>query len=87
MTLFYSHQNALRDPSSVTLRALARRAVARTNAALRIVHQAIVTAKTRRPGFGLMSRDEWPLGADSDQHDPDKKYPQFPLIIGDKWDF
>jgi hypothetical protein len=35
-------------------------------------------------------RDEWPLRPGPDQHDPDKgaaKFPQQPLIIGDKWDF
>jgi hypothetical protein len=37
-----------------------------------------------------MLRDEWPLGPNPDQHDPGQdaaKFPQCPLIIGDKWDF
>jgi hypothetical protein len=75
-------------------RALTRRAVGCTGAVFKIIHQAIMIAKVRRLHRELMLqsalRDEWPLRPDPDQHDPDKgaaKFPQQPLIIGDKWDF
>jgi hypothetical protein len=90
MTLFYSHRDRLRDPAGTRLRVLARRAIGRLGAVLRIVHQSIIAAKTNRLRGALMLRDEWPLGPNPDQHDPGQdaaKFPQCPLIIGDKWDF
>jgi hypothetical protein len=104
MTLFYSHQDRFADltgaiqsriavPSrqmqTKRLRRLARRVLSRVGAALGVIHQAIVTAKTRRLARELMFRpdayDEW-----SREPGPDKdaaKLPQRPLILGDKWDF
>jgi hypothetical protein len=75
-------------------RRLIRRAVGRTGAVLRFLHRAIMTAKVRRLQREIMLqialRDEWPMRPDTDQRDPEKaaaKFPQQPLIIGDKWDF
>jgi hypothetical protein len=56
MTIFYSHQDRLDDLTGGSrtltvlprLRGLARRAIGRTSAAFKIIHQVIVTAKTRR---------------------------------------
>jgi hypothetical protein len=74
---------------------LAHRAAGRTGAAFKILHQAIVTAKTRRLGRELMfhtgSRGDWSLEPKACQgRDLDKDaatFPQRPLILGDKWDF
>ena len=56
MAIFYSHQDRLDDLTGGSrtltvlprLRGLARRAIGRTSAAFKIIHQAVVTAKTRR---------------------------------------
>jgi hypothetical protein len=77
MTVFSYHDRlhdlagASRFPIASRLFALARRAVSRTIAALRILHQAIVTAKTQRLEREPMFRE----------------IPQHPLHLGDKWDF
>jgi hypothetical protein len=86
MTLFYSHQDRPHSLIGLTrspiafpsrqvftrrLRALARRAIVRVSAVLNVLHQAIVTAKTRRAQRELMVHE----------------IPQQPLILGDKWDF
>jgi hypothetical protein len=57
--------------------AFARRATGRTGAALKILHRAIVTAKTRR-----LERE---LTFHAGSHDA-AKLPQLPLILGEKWD-
>jgi hypothetical protein len=108
MTLFYSHEDRFADLTGAIhsrmvppsrqihvrrLRRLARHAVSRIGAVLGMLHQAIVTAKTRRLAHELMFRpdayDEWFRGSD---REPDlgkdaAKLPQRPLILGDKWDF
>jgi hypothetical protein len=96
MIIFYSHQDGLGAPnhgefpiasSRRLLRLFVRRFVNRFRAGLGIVHQAIVAAKLRR------LRQELALRADDHRHgrdDPEKdivKFPQRPLILGDKWDF
>ena len=48
-----------------------RRAIRHTGGFLKIIHEAIVTAKTRRVQRELMLH----------------KVPQRPLILDDKWDF
>jgi hypothetical protein len=109
MTPFYSHQDRFRDSigkdrsgivSSWQMLAKwpyehARRTVSRTSAIFKIVHQAIVTAKTRRLQHELMFhagwRDDWSFQSHShESYDADAggaKFPQRPLILGDKWDF
>jgi hypothetical protein len=109
MTLFYSHEDRFADLNGAIrsrialpsrqmqvrrLRRLVRHAAGHIGAALEVLHQAIVTAKTRRLARELMFRpeayDEWsrepdkqPGGAPTDA----TKLPQRPLILGDKWDF
>jgi hypothetical protein len=104
MTLFYSHEDRFADLTGAIqsriavpsrqmrlrrLRRLARHAVSRVGAVLGMLHQAIVTAKTRRLARELAFRP----GSQNDGFwgpDPDKdatKLPQRPLILGDKWDF
>jgi hypothetical protein len=104
MTLFYSHEDRFADltggirsrialPSRQMqvkqLRRLARRTVSRIGAALGMIHQAIVTAKTRRLARELMFR---PDAYDGWSREPNPegdatKLPQRPLVLGDKWDF
>jgi hypothetical protein len=108
MTLFYSHEDRFADltgairprivlPSRQShlrrLHRLARHAVSRIGAALGTLHQAIVTAKTRRLTRELMflpeAYDDWSSGHDR-QAGPGQdatRLPQRPLILGDKWDF
>jgi hypothetical protein len=61
------------------------RAVQRLRDALSTMHRAIVTAKMQRlrnePAFRIDGYDEPSRGEDA------ARYPQQPLILGDKWDF
>jgi hypothetical protein len=75
MTIFYLHEERLRG--------LVRPALGRIIAAFRIVHQAIVTAKLRRLRRELTFR----VGPRVDPDEDGAKFPQQPLILGDKWDF
>jgi hypothetical protein len=91
MTVFYSHRDPrhglagasrsrIASPWQALARrmgAFARRATGRTGAALKILHRAIVTAKTRR-----LERE---LTFHAGSHDA-AKFPQLPLILGEKWD-
>jgi hypothetical protein len=102
MTVFYSYQDKPRGlPASPLLsswRLLAKRlraltcgTISRTGAALRIIHQGIVTAKARRLQRELMfhtaSRHDRSLQRNSEPNQDAAKFPQRPLILGDKWDF
>jgi hypothetical protein len=77
------------------LRVFARWAIIRTLAALNTFHQAIVAAKTRRLQRELMfqvdPRDDGLVRTDAQEsQNSDKdtaKFPQRPMILGDKWDF
>jgi hypothetical protein len=72
MTLFYMRHDRLHDMAGeIPLSMLVRRAVVRVAAAFKILHQAIVTARTRRAQRELTVHE----------------IPQQPLILGDKWDF
>ncbi|THD71464.1 MAG: hypothetical protein E7813_05480 [Bradyrhizobium sp.] len=86
MTLFCSHQDRPHRPVGLNrspialpsrrmltkqLRVFARRAMGRIGAGFKILHQAIVTAKTRR-----IQREQM-----------FDEIPQQPMILGDKWDF
>jgi hypothetical protein len=74
-------------------RGLARRAIRRTFAALDILHRAIVTAKTRRLRREMMLYADTPdelLSPDAAGSGQDRdllKFPQRPLILGEKWDY
>jgi hypothetical protein len=73
---------------------LAYRVIDRICAAFKTIHHAIVTAKIRRLSreatLHTPSQDKWLSPSDvCDIHDPDKdalRFPQRPLILGDKWD-
>ena len=104
MTLSYSHQDKPRDLPACRLavisswqmlakrlRALTRGAINRTGAALKIIHQGIVTAKARRLQRELMfhtaSRHDGAVQWNSDLAQNAAKFPQRPLFMGDKGDF
>jgi hypothetical protein len=77
-----------------SLRRFARRAFGRTGAALKIMHRAMVAARMRRIERELMFQnggyDRWFCEPDAQQSHSGKdavKFPQRPLILGDKWDF
>jgi hypothetical protein len=92
MTLFHLHDDfaATAGESRLTW----ARAAACLAATLKMIHEAIVAAKTRRlqrelmfhGDFGSKSLDEIvgesPLGAEQFA-----KLPQRPMVLGDKWDF
>jgi hypothetical protein len=60
-------------------------ALARLAAASRIIHRAIVTAKLRRLRSELMRHGGDVYRQPSDQDA--EKFPQLPMMLGDKWDF
>jgi hypothetical protein len=76
MTIFDSH----REPAHAPFRngRLVRSAARLLRVGLRAMHRAIVTAKVRRLERELLLRD---LTRGS------SRFPQAPLILGDKWDF
>jgi hypothetical protein len=84
MSLFHVHHH---DPHGVAekSRLSFARVLARLAAAFKIVHRAIVVAKLRRLRNELRCH-----GGDVDGRPLDQdvaKFPQQPLILGDKWDF
>ncbi len=83
-----------RKARSMRWRTLARRALRRIRAALEIFHQAIVTAKMRRLRHEMLlytgPRGELIAPSDPQRQDPSQdllKFPQRPLILGEKWDY
>jgi hypothetical protein len=84
MTLLHLRDDGPRGLAGEGRLTLAR-AVRRLRAALRTMHCAIVAAKLQRlrnePGFQIDGYDG--PGSDEDA----ARYPQQPLILGDKWDF
>jgi hypothetical protein len=109
MSIFYSHRDRFCDPAGEggspaatltqmaarRLRRLASRAVRRAGAAFGIIHQEIVTAKTRQLQRELLlhggARDAGPVQRHLyDVSGIDRgaaEFAQRPLLIGDKWDF
>jgi hypothetical protein len=62
------------------------RAFRRLRAACRLMHRAIITARTRRLQSELMFFHARDCGEPSPGEDA-TRYPQRPMILGDKWDF
>jgi hypothetical protein len=85
MTLLQLHQD---DPGGLAGEgrcSMPARVFARISAACRLMHRAIVDAKIRRLQNELTFEDSYrkqPSCADDAA-----RYPQRPLILGDKWDF
>jgi hypothetical protein len=84
MTLLQLHYDEPRTAVGQGRLAFAR-VIRRMGAAFRLMHRAIVVAKTRRLRNELMfhanDRDNVSSAEDA------MRYPQYPLILGDKWDF
>jgi hypothetical protein len=92
MTLLNSHHGRL-HPSAATNRSTFTRFIKRAGTALRRLHRAIAAAKIRRirRELRLHSRayGDWTRQRDH-QGSPEKdgrKFPQHPLILGEKWDY
>ena len=84
MSLLQLHHDDLRG-----LKGMLARAFARLAAVCRLMHRAIVDAKLRRlenePTFDFGYADDLPEEPFVDA--TGAKYPQRPLVLGDKWDF
>jgi hypothetical protein len=83
MTLLHLHHDAKSFARQNTYRI--EKVLGRIRTAFRLLHRGIVSAKLRR------LRTEMLLRPDYDEMFPPErdvgKYPQRPLILGDKWDF
>jgi hypothetical protein len=83
MTLFQTHNGqpfgalGLRRASRFSTAAATRRIAS----AFKTMHRAIVAAKLRRLRNELMLHRRMPTELDA------AKFPQCPLLLGDKWDF
>jgi hypothetical protein len=81
MTLFCSRHDAL-----CASRLPVAKVRSRLKPLFKAIHKAIVTAKMRRLRSELTfsgAHENWSLRMDADA----AKFPQRPLILGDKWDF
>jgi hypothetical protein len=84
MALLHLHHHDVRSVSRearLTLRQVARW----TGCGFRTIHQAIIRAKLRRLRTEVLLRPDYDEMFAS-EHDAGK-FPQRPLILGDKWDF
>ena len=82
MTLLHLHHDNHRDFASAC-RAIALRGFRRARAVFGRIHLAIVAAKLRRLRTELMFQPDYGRPPEQDG----AKYPQWPLIVPDKWDF
>lgn len=85
MTVFHTHPSG--QHSTRGLRSGGRRTIVRASrkivSALKAMHRAVVAAKLRRLRNELMLHRST---AEYEEFDA-TKFPQRPLILGDKWDF
>jgi hypothetical protein len=84
MSLFHVHHNDLHGAANAAQRPFAG-ARARVSTAFTTIHRAIIAAKLRRLRRELMYHGGNVCGQPSDQEAA--RFPQPPLILGDKWDF
>ena len=82
MTLLHLHHDNRRG-LAVACGAMAMRAFRHVRAALGRIHLAIVAAKLRRLRTDLMLQRDYGRPPEQDA----AKYPQWPLIVPDKWAF
>jgi hypothetical protein len=85
MAMFHSQRGELFGSGSLRQgsRFQATQAVRRISAALKTLHRAIVAAKLHRLRNELMLHRNTRARVEFDA----AKFPQRPLILGDKWDF
>ena len=88
MTQLNSHHGRL-HASAVTNRSTFTRLVKRAGTALRRLHRAIAAAKIRRIRRELrLHSHAWTRPHDLVSPEKDgRKFPQQPLILGEKWDY
>ena len=79
MALFHLHDDRFRFAEGVA------RVFRRMRAVFRLMHHALVTAKMRRLQSELILY--WGFDSDGSAGQDAARYPQRPLILGDKWDF
>jgi hypothetical protein len=84
MSLLHLHHDGLHTLAGKSC-VMVTRALRRLRAAFRMMHRAIVTAKLRRLESELMFHAG--CGEEESPEQDAAKYPQRPLILGDKWDF
>ena len=88
MTLLYSHHDRLHGSAGTGHHPIMR-TLKRVRRALRRLHRAIAAAKLRRIRNELMLHRRayhWTQEPVPSKNDA-AKYPQRPLVLGDKWDF
>jgi hypothetical protein len=85
MTLFHTHRGEVFGSGGLRSgsRFSAARARRKISAALKMMHRAIVTAKLRRLRNELMLHRNAQAHGEFDV----SKFPQRPMVLGDKWDF
>jgi hypothetical protein len=85
MTLFHTHRGEVFGSSGLRggSRFSAARAAQKISAALKMMHRAIVAAKLRRLRNELMLHRNVQARAEFDV----SRFPQRPMVLGDKWDF
>lgn len=84
MTLFHLHHDDVHHLARDERHSF-RQALTWIGSAFRTLHQSITTAKLRRLQSELMYQQDY-----SEMLPPEQdasKYPQRPLLLGDKWDF
>ena len=92
MTLVNSQHSRL-PRSAATNRSAFMRLIRRVRAVLKTIHLTIAAAKIHRLRNELMlhsdSYDRWvhPDAADGGAELSGPKFPQRPMVLGDKWDF
>lgn len=85
MTMFHAHRSELFGACGLRRgsRFSAARAIRRISAAFKALHRAIVAAKLHRLRNELMLRYSPQARTEFDP----ARFPQRPMIMGDKWDF
>jgi hypothetical protein len=84
MALFHLHHDDTRDFARESYLSISR-ILRRIDAAFKLLHRGIVSAKLRRVGTEMLFRPDYDETFER-EHDA-SKFPHRPLILGDKWDF
>ncbi len=84
MTLLHLHHHGVRGFAREARLPL-RQVVGWIGSAFRVLHEAIIRAKLRRLRTEMLFRPDYDEMLSSERDA--SKFPQRPLILGDKWDF
>jgi hypothetical protein len=84
MTLYHLHSDDLRD-GGVECQSVTARLLGGARAAISVIRRTIIGAKMRQ----RQSEPMFHAAKETEQSPPEDllRYPQRPLILGDKWDF